>query len=410
MRKAPITSLFLLFLFVMPSLFAYADEKSDRLQELQRQIDELTRQAEQYKDNIQATQEQAQTLKSEISALNNQMSRIKNQINITDKKVDTTKIKIGGLEDQVVVTQRKLDKNRGAIGRLVATVNESDHQNLLMILLKSSGLSEFANQAQETADLNNKLLSVVDELTDDRKALEDQQQDLESEKKQLEQLYQQQINDRNSLAESEAEKNSILKKTKGQEQAYQRLLSDVEQKQAQFFAEMKQLEGEALKTGAVILHVTATAVPPKGSKIFKMPEDHGILTQGYGLTKYARSGAYGGAPHNGIDIAIGYGTPLHPVAEGTVISSGYNDGFGNWIAIRHANNIVTIYGHMRAPTTVGNGAQVTTDSVIGYEGKTGNVTGSHVHLSVYKDFFTYQKNGQFYFNYYEGSLNPLDYL
>ena len=33
-------------------------------------------------------------------------------------------------------------------------------------------------------------------------------------------------------------------------------------------------------------------------------------------------------------------------------------------------------------------------------------------LSIYKDFFTYinEKNGQLYFNYFDGSLNPRDYL
>ncbi len=59
------------------------------------------------------------------------------------------------------------------------------------------------------------------------------------------------------------------------------------------------------------------------------------------------------------------------------------------------------------------GTEVKAGDVIGYEGATGNASGSHLHLSIYKDFFTYisdKKSGQLYFNYFEGTVNPLDYL
>ena len=74
--------------------------------------------------------------------------------------------------------------------------------------------------------------------------------------------------------------------------------------------------------------------------------------------------------------------------------------------------MVSIYGHLSAFEFLRVGTRVKAGQVIGYEGATGHVTGSHVHLSIYKDFFTYvkDKNGQLYFNYFDGSINPLDYL
>jgi murein DD-endopeptidase MepM/ murein hydrolase activator NlpD len=132
------------------------------------------------------------------------------------------------------------------------------------------------------------------------------------------------------------------------------------------------------------------------------------------MTSYAKRGVYGGAPHNGIDISGGYGQPIRPVADGIVLASGFNNGWGNWIAIRHPSlgNLVSLYAHMRSPASLANGTPVSSTSIIGYEGSTGNSTGPHLHLSIYSDFFTYinEKNGQLYFNYFEGTLNPLDYL
>jgi murein DD-endopeptidase MepM/ murein hydrolase activator NlpD len=102
------------------------------------------------------------------------------------------------------------------------------------------------------------------------------------------------------------------------------------------------------------------------------------------------------------------------MAEGVVLASGHNNGWGYWLAIRHPNlgNLVTLYAHLRSPAALANGTPVSKSSIIGYEGSTGNSTGSHLHLSVYSDFFTYinPKNNQLYFNYFEGTLNPLDYL
>ena len=95
-----------------------------------------------------------------------------------------------------------------------------------------------------------------------------------------------------------------------------------------------------------------------------------------------------------------------------MIANGKNDGWGNWVAIKHPPyDLVSIYGHLSAFEFLRVGTQVTTGQTIGYEGSTGFSTGSHVHLSLYKEFFTYVKEdkGQLYFNY-DNTINPKDYL
>lgn len=88
--------------------------------------------------------------------------------------------------------------------------------------------------------------------------------------------------------------------------------------------------------------------------------------------------------YNAIDLAAAVGTPIRAVAAGEVIvskSSGWNGGYGNYIVIRHANGVQTLYAHL-SRNDVGVGAQVSSGQVIGAMGSTGKSTGSHLHFEV----------------------------
>jgi murein DD-endopeptidase MepM/ murein hydrolase activator NlpD len=88
-----------------------------------------------------------------------------------------------------------------------------------------------------------------------------------------------------------------------------------------------------------------------------------------------------GRMHEGIDIGVGYGTPIHAAAAGTVITAGWEDGYGNLIVIDHGGGIATAYAHQSA-FAVGYGAQVAQGQVIGYVGCTGHCFGPHLHFEV----------------------------
>jgi murein DD-endopeptidase MepM/ murein hydrolase activator NlpD len=98
--------------------------------------------------------------------------------------------------------------------------------------------------------------------------------------------------------------------------------------------------------------------------------------------------------HPGIDIGASTGTPIKAAAAGTVIYSGWMDGYGNLVVIDHGNGLATAYGH-QSSIAAGNGAQVAQGQVIGYVGCTGYCFGPHLHFEV-------RVNGE--------PVNPLNYL
>jgi murein DD-endopeptidase MepM/ murein hydrolase activator NlpD len=92
---------------------------------------------------------------------------------------------------------------------------------------------------------------------------------------------------------------------------------------------------------------------------------------------------YFSSRHNGLDIAIKAGTPIHAADAGKVIWSGWRtDGLGYCVMIDHGNNLTTIYGHMIRQPPVYVGQWVARGQVIGNIGSTGRSTGPHVHFMV----------------------------
>jgi len=92
-------------------------------------------------------------------------------------------------------------------------------------------------------------------------------------------------------------------------------------------------------------------------------------------------------PHRGTDYAAPRGTPIKASGDGKVIFRGVKSGYGNVVILQHGGNITTLYAHMsKFVSSVRSGSRVRQGQTIGYVGKTGLVTGVHLH-------YEYRLNG-----------------
>lgn len=82
--------------------------------------------------------------------------------------------------------------------------------------------------------------------------------------------------------------------------------------------------------------------------------------------------------HRGVDYVAAIGTPIKAAGSGRVIESGYNQFNGNYVFIKHNDTYTTKYLHL-TKRNVSKGANVKQGQIIGTLGKTGRVTGAHLH-------------------------------
>ena len=109
------------------------------------------------------------------------------------------------------------------------------------------------------------------------------------------------------------------------------------------------------------------------------PLGNAPISSGFG----ARNDPFLGRPamHTGVDFRAPMGYPVPAALGGTIVSAGWDGGYGNMIDVDAGNGIVTRYGHLSA-IKVKVGQRVQTGQIIGQVGSTGRSTGTHLHYEI----------------------------
>jgi len=90
------------------------------------------------------------------------------------------------------------------------------------------------------------------------------------------------------------------------------------------------------------------------------------------------------ALHAGMDFRATLGSSVRSAGEGTVVSAGWNGGYGRMVEIDHGNGLTTRYAHL-SRILVSKGDKVAAGDVVGRVGSTGRSTGPHLHYEVRRD-------------------------
>lgn len=83
--------------------------------------------------------------------------------------------------------------------------------------------------------------------------------------------------------------------------------------------------------------------------------------------------------HAGVDYGAPMGTPVRVVSDGVVEFAGWQNGYGNVVSVKHADDRSTLYAHL-SRIDVRKGQAVSQGMHVGAVGMTGWATGPHLHF------------------------------
>jgi murein DD-endopeptidase MepM/ murein hydrolase activator NlpD len=150
-------------------------------------------------------------------------------------------------------------------------------------------------------------------------------------------------------------------KTRGNEYNIYRYAPDNKSSNAQFFSD----DGTSIKSNLLRTPVKVVRI----SGHFGYRKKHPVL--GYG------------AMHKGVDFAAAIGTPIYAAGSGKIEFIGWKSGYGRFLLIKHNGNLSTAYAHAsKFASNLKRGSHVKQGDVIAFVGKSGRVTGPHLHYEV----------------------------
>jgi len=104
-----------------------------------------------------------------------------------------------------------------------------------------------------------------------------------------------------------------------------------------------------------------------------------VITSGYGMRRHPTLGER--RFHNGVDIAMPVGTPVHAASSAVVLQVGEDGVSGRWVTLGHTGGLSTTYCHL-SDVTVHEGQVIWAGTTVAHSGNTGRSTGPHLHWIV----------------------------
>lgn len=417
------------------SIGALHAQNTAQISELEAQIQERNQRLAQIESEIKEFEGQLQEIGAEKSTLNNAIRQLETErkkvqadINYTQNKIGATDLEINQLTLEISDTEDSIEKNREAIAETVRSLAQADDNSMVITLLNHDNVSEFWGAIEDLQTIQYAMKEEVGELTSLKEVLEVKRGSNETKRKDLVALKNQYGDQREVLEVNKREKDQLLEETKNEEAVYQSLLEEKRAAKAQFERELQDLQEE------LNFILDPNSIPGAQNGILGWPLKTIYITQYFGNTPFAQSGAYSGNGHNGVDFGIAQGSQVLSSLAGTVRASGNTDvggcySYGKWILVDHFNGISTLYAHLSV-ISVSSGQKVGSGEVIGYSGNTGYSTGPHLHFSTFATEGVVVRNlREHYINSgrqpttacaiagvsipvaaYEAYLNPIEYL
>jgi murein DD-endopeptidase MepM/ murein hydrolase activator NlpD len=351
------------------------DDKAQVIKNLEQEISK-------YQKQVEETAEQAATLNSSIKVLDTSRKQLETSITSTGAKIDKTSLTIQQLSQEIQEKEARIATNKLAVAESLRHIHYTGSDSVVELVLRHDSLSTAWDDVVTNQQFESTLRVNSAELLALKQSLEKNYASTEEKKKELLDLQKDLASKKSIVEETKKEKGALLAETKDKESNFKKILQDKVALKKAFEKELRDFESQ------LNIKIDVGRLPTAGSGVLSWPLDQIVITQHFGDTEFARSGAYNGSGHNGVDFKAPTGTRVKSAQSGTVQGVGDTDGvcpkasYGKWVLVRHTNGLSTLYAHLSL-ISVASGQSVSAGDILGYSGTTGYSTGPHLHFTVY---------------------------
>ena len=390
-RAMRAASLFLAAACLLLSVSVYPATAATSMSSLQNKLNKLSQSIVQHKKELSNAKKKEQAAKALESELKEKVTVVQSQISVLKGQIAEVQNSIGLKEQEIAVKEQQITEKEAEIAdqwgdfkQHMAAMQELRDGGSVAMLSAVNDLYELLTFNEVMQDISIKDTEILDNMKNAKEALESDKLTLESQRSEL-QSKKADLDAQNSqMRAKQSELNSSVA-------AAQMSAAEAQQaqKDAQAAIESDEMNYEAVKKQIQKMIAAAAASKPTLSFTgFICPlKSYSRISSEYGWRKNPVTGV--NKLHAGTDFAAPGGTPIYAAASGYVQVAGWSSGgYGNYVIIYHGkmsdgNQYSTLYGHMRSVATSA-GKYVQQGEIIGYVGSTGNSTGNHLHLEVWK--------------------------
>ena len=384
-------SLFLAAACLVLSVTVYPASAATSMSSLQNKLDKLSQSIQQHKQELSNAQKKEAAAKQLESDLKEKVTVIQSQISVLKGQIAEVQNSIGVKEQQIAAKEEEITQKEAEIAdqwdgfkKHMAAMQELRDGGSVAMLASVTDMYELLTFNEVMQDISVKDTEILTTMRDAKTALENDKAVLESERAELKSKKADLDAQNSQMLSKQNELNSSVKEAQ---------LSAAEAQKAQQDAkaaiESDEMNYEAVKKQIQQLIAAAAASQPQLSFTgFICPlKSYTRISSEYGWRKNPVTGV--NKLHAGTDFAAPAGTPIYAAASGYVQVAGWSSGgYGNYVIIYHGKMsdgvaYSTLYGHMRSVATSA-GKYVKQGELIGYVGSTGNSTGNHLHLEVWR--------------------------
>lgn len=355
------------------------------------------------KYQVDMTQNTINGIEDEIGKVNEEINRISGIIGAINAEIATIEGNIAKKQEELKIAEAKKLEQEEAMSDRVRAMYMYGNGSIMEFIFSASDFSDFITKLDMsryimTADkdslnaldetkkvIDEKKLSIeVDRLKTVEKKTEQevvltQQEEILAQKDQLLAQNQAALEEYKAIEEAEAATSADIE---GQIQAYyEQQRAAAEQAAAQNSGSTDGTagsEGDTSNPGGGDTSGGGSSAPPEYSSSYVWPCG-GEITSPFGWRIHPIWGD--SRFHAGVDIGASTGTPVACAGNGTVISAGWNGGYGNCVIVDIGNGLSVVYAHLSA-MNVSAGETVSAGQTVGAVGSTGDSTGSHLHYEV----------------------------